>query len=46
MRACRTEGLRGLMRGWSANYARLGPQTVTIFIVAEQLRKLAGLGNF
>eukprot|EP01024_Parvocaulis_polyphysoides_P072880 TRINITY_DN9315_c0_g2_i1.p2 TRINITY_DN9315_c0_g2~~TRINITY_DN9315_c0_g2_i1.p2 ORF type:complete len:292 (-),score=46.18 TRINITY_DN9315_c0_g2_i1:451-1200(-) len=41
----RSEGVRGLFKGWLANYARLGPQTAIIFVVAEQLRKAAGLGN-
>jgi solute carrier family 25 uncoupling protein 8/9 len=40
----RHEGAGALMKGWSANYARLGPQTVIVFVVAEQLRGLAGLG--
>lgn len=39
----RREGLRGMLRGWSANYARLGPQTLITFIVSEKLRELAGL---
>lgn len=33
------------MRGWSANYVRLGPQTVITLLTAEQLRKLTGLGQ-
>lgn len=36
-------GAVGFMRGWWANYSRLGPQTCVTFIVAEQLRRLAGL---
>eukprot|EP01026_Neomeris_dumetosa_P056076 TRINITY_DN5120_c1_g1_i1.p1 TRINITY_DN5120_c1_g1~~TRINITY_DN5120_c1_g1_i1.p1 ORF type:complete len:281 (-),score=30.58 TRINITY_DN5120_c1_g1_i1:458-1300(-) len=39
------EGVRGLFKGWLANYARLGPQTAIIFVVVEQLRKVAGLGS-
>ncbi|CAF1584249.1 unnamed protein product [Adineta ricciae] len=31
------EGLRGLLRGWSAAYVRLGPQTTVIFLVMEKL---------
>jgi solute carrier family 25 (mitochondrial uncoupling protein), member 8/9 len=38
----RTAGLRGFFKGWTANYARLGPQTVIIFIVNERLRQLLG----
>lgn len=42
----KTEGAAGFMKGWTANYARLGPQTVIIFLVAEQLRDMAGLRKF
>ncbi len=38
------EGARGLLRGWTAQYVRLGPQTTVIFVVMEELRKLNGLG--
>ena len=37
------EGMRGLFKGWTANYVRLGPQTTVIFVVMEQLRKATGL---
>lgn len=36
-------GAAGFWRGWLANYARLGPQTVMTFLVVEQLRHAAGL---
>jgi solute carrier family 25 uncoupling protein 8/9 len=36
-------GLGGFWRGWLANYARLGPQTVVTFLVVEQLRRAMGL---
>lgn len=36
-------GLGGFWRGWLANYARLGPQTVMTFLVVEQLRHMAGM---
>jgi len=39
----RRHGLRGFMIGWNASYIRLGPQTTIIFVVAEFLRKIAGL---
>lgn len=42
----RRDGWRGLFRGWSANYARLGPQTVITFVVNEKLRELLGMGGF
>ena len=41
----RREGARGLLRGWTAQYVRLGPQTTVIFVVMEELRKLTGLGT-
>jgi solute carrier family 25 uncoupling protein 8/9 len=41
----RTEGLGGFFKGWSANYARLGPQTAITFVAFENLRLLAGLGT-
>ena len=36
-------GLQGFMMGWNASYIRLGPQTMLIFVMAEWLRKVAGL---
>ena len=39
----RKEGVGGLMRGWSANYVRLGPQTVITFVALEKFRAYAGL---
>jgi solute carrier family 25 (mitochondrial uncoupling protein), member 8/9 len=39
------EGAGAFFRGWMANYARLGPQTLLIFVVAEQLRKMMGLSS-
>lgn len=39
-------GPRAFMRGWTANYARLGPQTVIVFMMTEQLRKVARLDSF
>ena len=39
-------GPAAFMRGWTANYARLGPQTVIVFMMTEQLRKLARLESF
>lgn len=33
----------GLFRGFSANYMRLGPQTVVTFVVAEHLRERFGM---
>ena len=39
------DGARGFLRGWVANYMRLGPQTLITFVVFERLRLLAGLGN-
>ncbi len=39
----RREGLRGFFKGWTANYARLGPQTTIMFVVMEKMRYLAGM---
>lgn len=39
------EGARGLFKGWTANYVRLGPQTTVIFVVMEQLRRATGLDS-
>lgn len=33
----------GFWRGWLANYARLGPQTVVTFLMVEQFRKVMGM---
>ncbi|KAG2486912.1 hypothetical protein HYH03_014411 [Edaphochlamys debaryana] len=39
----REDGAMGFLKGWSANYARLGPQTVIIFVISEALRSAMGL---
>ncbi|GLC45135.1 hypothetical protein PLESTB_000431300 [Pleodorina starrii] len=41
----RRDGVRGFFKGWSANYARLGPQTVITFLISEMLRKQLGLNG-
>ena len=38
----REEGVRGLFRGWTAAYLRLGPQTALALFLYERLRELAG----
>lgn len=38
----RAEGTRGLFRGWTAAYLRLGPQTALALCLYERLRQLAG----
>ena len=40
------EGARGLLKGWTANYIRLGPQTTVVFVVLEKLRQWHGLEGF
>lgn len=35
----RNEGLGFMFRGWLPSFARLGPNTILIFLVVEQLRK-------
>lgn len=37
------EGPRGFLKGWTAAYARTGPQTLIIFTVSEMVRPLFGL---
>ncbi|PNH06480.1 Mitochondrial uncoupling protein 3 [Tetrabaena socialis] len=39
----RADGLAGYFKGWTANYARLGPQTVITFMASEALRTALGL---
>ena len=39
----RAEGFPALWKGWTAQYARLGPQSVITFVVLEELRRAAGL---
>lgn len=39
------EGMSGLMRGWSANYARLGPHTLITVVTYENLRTALGWDN-
>jgi solute carrier family 25 uncoupling protein 8/9 len=41
----RRAGLGGFMRGFTASYSRLGPQTLCMFLAAEQLRKVAGMDS-
>lgn len=37
------EGPRAFMKGWFANWARMGPQTTITFMMAEALRNAAGM---
>ena len=37
------EGLRGFFKGWTANYARLGPQTTLMFVFMEHMRQMTGM---
>lgn len=39
----RQEGMAAFMKGWLANYARMGPQTTITFLLAEALREAAGM---
>eukprot|EP00041_Stephanoeca_diplocostata_P002318 m.25482 g.25482 ORF g.25482 m.25482 type:complete len:300 (+) comp13185_c0_seq1:126-1025(+) len=41
----REEGLRVLVKGWSASYLRLGPLTVGIFVFTEHFRGVLGLDS-
>jgi solute carrier family 25 uncoupling protein 8/9 len=38
-------GARGFFRGWTANYARLGPMTVLIFTTTEFVRRQLGMAS-
>jgi len=38
-----TQGVRGLFKGWSANWARQGPMTTVVFVVNEAIRPTFGL---
>lgn len=37
------EGPGALLKGWVANYARLGPQTLLTFVAVEQMRGVMGM---
>lgn len=43
MAVLRERGPAGFLSGWLANYARLGPQTVLIFVFSENLRRMFGM---
>ena len=38
-----TQGIRGLFKGWGANWARQGPMTTVVFVANEAIRPLFGL---
>jgi solute carrier family 25 uncoupling protein 8/9 len=40
-----TQGIRGMFKGWSANWARQGPMTTVVFVVNEAIRPAFGLGS-
>jgi len=42
----RHEGAGALLKGWTANYARVGPHTVLILVFNEQIRRVTGLDAF
>jgi solute carrier family 25 uncoupling protein 8/9 len=39
----KSEGPAGFLKGWTAAYARTGPQTLIIFMVSEAVRPWFGL---
>ena len=41
----RRMGVRGLFKGWGANWARQGPMTTVVFVVNETVRPWLGLGE-
>lgn len=42
----RAEGIRGLYKGWTAHYLRLGPHTIYCFVFWEQAKKFANTAYF
>lgn len=40
-----SQGIRGMFKGWSANWARQGPMTTVVFVVNEAIRPAFGLGS-
>jgi hypothetical protein len=42
-KTAQAEGVKGLFKGFTANWMRLGPHTVISFLAYEQLRKACGL---
>mmetsp|Transcript_43420 Transcript_43420/g.130235 ORF Transcript_43420/g.130235 Transcript_43420/m.130235 type:complete len:292 (-) Transcript_43420:300-1175(-) len=42
----KTDGPTGFFKGWTANFTRLGPQTVFTFLATEQIRSMLGMKNF
>lgn len=45
VRLFQEEGAAAFFKGWTANYARLGPQTMITLLVAEQLRHACGMDS-
>ena len=43
LQCARTEGLRGLYKGFLPNWLRIGPHTIVTFFIFEQLRSLVGI---
>ena len=43
VKCVRSEGLRGLYKGFTPTWVRLGPHTMITLFVFEQLRKLYGI---
>ena len=39
----RRQGVRGLFKGFGANWARQGPMTTAVFVVSEAIRPVLGL---
>ena len=39
------QGIRGLFKGWGANWARQGPMTTVVFVVNEAIRPMFGLSS-
>ena len=39
----RNEGFLALMKGWTAQFFRLGPHSILMFVFVEQFRRFSGL---
>lgn len=46
MKALRSEGVRGLYKGFIPTWARLGPWQIAFWVSYEQIRVATGLGSF
>lgn len=43
LKTVRSEGVTAIYKGFMMNWLRIGPHTITTFLIFERLRKLAGM---